>query len=59
MPKFGNSFTRERIELMQRYINLFGLDTIECLTADREFVGDQWLEYLNINVLISLEMVTG
>ncbi len=47
MPKFGNSSTEERIELMQRYINLFGADTIECLLADREFVGDHWLGYLN------------
>jgi len=49
MPKFGNSSTEERIELMQRYINLFGADTIECLLADREFVGDHWLGYLNHN----------
>jgi hypothetical protein len=47
MPKFGNSSTRERIELMQQYINLFGADSIDCLLADREFVGDQWLDYLN------------
>ena len=47
MQKFGNSATGERIELMQRYIELFGEDTIDCLTADREFVGEQWLEYLN------------
>jgi len=47
MPKFGNSSTAERIELMQRYIELFGIDTIECLLADREFVGDHWLAYLN------------
>jgi len=47
MPKFGNSSTRERIELMQRYIDLFGIDSIECLLADREFVGDHWLGYLN------------
>jgi hypothetical protein len=49
MPKFGNSSTVERIELIQRYINLFGIDTIDCLLADREFVGDKWLEYLNLN----------
>jgi hypothetical protein len=49
MPKFGNSSTSERIELMQRYINLFGIDTIECLLADREFVGEHWLGYLNFN----------
>jgi hypothetical protein len=49
MPKFGNSNTEERITLMNRYIRLFGLDTIDCLLADREFVGEQWLAYLNHN----------
>jgi hypothetical protein len=47
MPKFDNSSTAERIELMQRYIDLFGIDTIDCLLGDREFVGDHWLAYLN------------
>lgn len=47
MPKFGNSCTQERIDLMKRYINLFGQDSIDCLLADREFVGNQWLDYLN------------
>jgi len=47
MPKFGNSSTRERIDLINRFIRLFGSDNIECLLADREFVGASWLEYLN------------
>jgi len=47
MPKFGNSCMQERINLMERFITLFGSDSIECLLADREFVGDKWLEYLN------------
>ncbi|NMD02776.1 MAG: IS4 family transposase [Bacteroidales bacterium] len=47
MPKFGNSSTRERIDLMERFIWLFGSDNIECLLADREFIGYKWLEYLN------------
>ena len=47
MPKFGNSSTTERIALMQRYMDLFGIDTIDCLLADREFIGDHWLGYLN------------
>jgi len=47
MPKFGNSSTRERIDLMNRFISLFGTDNIECLLADREFIGHKWLEYLN------------
>jgi hypothetical protein len=49
MPKFGNSSTNERIELMNRYIGLFGKESIDCLLADREFIGDHWLGYLNAN----------
>jgi len=49
LPKFGNSSTNERIALMQRYIALFGKDSIDCLLADREFVGKHWLDYLNFN----------
>ena len=47
MPKFGNSSTRERINLINRFIQLFGRKSIECLLADREFIGYRWLEYLN------------
>jgi hypothetical protein len=47
MPKFGNSCMQERIDLMERFIRLFGSSGIECLLADREFIGDKWLEYLN------------
>lgn len=46
MPKFGNSSTSERIGLMEDFIELFGADCIDCLLADREFVGDHWLGYL-------------
>ena len=49
MLKYVNSSTSERIELMQRYINLFGVDSIECLLADREIVGHHWLGFLNHN----------
>jgi hypothetical protein len=47
MPKFGNSSMQERIDLMDRFIRLFGSGSIECLLADREFIGDKWFEYLN------------
>jgi len=43
LPKFGNSSTTKRIELMERYINLFGADSIDCQLADREFFGKHWL----------------
>ena len=47
MQKFGNSSIQERINLLDHFIRLFGADNIECLLADREFIGDKWLEYLN------------
>jgi hypothetical protein len=47
LPKFGNSNTNERIELIERFIRLFGAEALDCLTADREFVGEKWIKYLN------------
>jgi hypothetical protein len=49
LDKRGNSDTQERIDMINRYINLFGKDTIDCLLADREFVGCHWIKYLNDN----------
>ncbi len=49
LPKRGNSNSFERISLIDRYIDLFGKSTIDCIVADREFVGQYWLEYLNEN----------
>lgn len=49
LPKFGNSNTNERIELIERFIHLFGSESLDCLTADREFVGEKWIKYLNNN----------
>ena len=47
LPKAGNSNTKERIKLIDRFIDLFGLESIDCLIADREFVGQRWIKYLN------------
>ena len=49
LDKRGNSNTQERINLVQNFINWFGKDRIDCLLADREFVGEDWLKYLNHN----------
>jgi hypothetical protein len=49
LDKKGNSNTDERINLINRYIRLFGKDTIESLLADREFVGCKWIQFLNDN----------
>ena len=39
LNKRGNSHSRERIALMKDFIDWFGKDCIDCLLADREFVG--------------------
>lgn len=49
LDKRGNSHTFERIALMNNFIDWFGKDCIDCLLADREFVGKDWLAFLNQN----------
>jgi hypothetical protein len=49
LDKRGNSNTAERILLVQNFIDWFGKDRIDCLLADREFVGEEWLNFLNTN----------
>jgi hypothetical protein len=45
----GNSNTGQRIELMRRYLSLFGAASIELLLADREFIGTDWVKFLMEN----------
>lgn len=47
LDKRGNSNTEERIALMDDFISWFGLEHIDSLLADREFVGERWVDYLN------------
>jgi len=47
LDKRGNSNTGERIALIRDFIAWFGRDRIDCLLADREFVGEEWLGFLN------------
>ena len=46
LPKKGNSHTRERIQLLDQFIEVFGANTIACLLGDREFIGHTWFAYL-------------
>jgi Transposase DDE domain len=46
LDKEGNSNTLERSQLFNRFLTLFGERQIDCLTADREFVGGEWFGYL-------------
>ncbi len=46
LPKKGCSDTRERIELVEEFVALFGRASIRYLCADREFVSLGWFAYL-------------
>ena len=46
LDKKGNSNTRERCELWNRFLEIFAARKIDFLTADREFVGEDWFDYL-------------
>jgi hypothetical protein len=47
LDKRGNSNQDERKNLIIRYIRVFDLDSIECLIADREFIGQEWVSFLS------------
>ena len=46
LDKKGNSHSNERIDLMERFYELFPDTQVRCLTTDREFIGGDWLSYL-------------
>lgn len=46
LDKRGNSNQDERKLLIIRYIRLFGIDSIDCIIADREFIGQEWFTFL-------------
>jgi len=49
LDKRGNSCTEERINLIVKFMDWFGREKIDCLLADREFIGHKWLGFLNEN----------
>jgi len=46
LPECGSSDTPERIELLSRFVKQFGRERLRLLTADREFIGGQWVGWL-------------
>lgn len=46
LNKKGNSDTEERIELIERFLKVFGHGSILFITADREFIGETWIKWL-------------
>ncbi len=47
LPKKGNSNTEERKALLNRLSKLFGKNSIGSILADREFVGQDWINFLD------------
>lgn len=47
--KGGTSDSGQRTLLMRRYLAIFGAASVRLLLADREFVGREWMEFLNEN----------
>ncbi len=47
LDKRGNSSCSERIELINNFIAWFGKDSIDSILGDREFIGADWLKFLN------------
>ena len=46
LPKKGNSNTKERIQLINQFLDILGRHKINYLTGDREFIGQEWFDYL-------------
>ena len=46
LDKQGNSNSSERIAILKHFLLEFGHERIQCLTADREFIGTDWIKFL-------------
>jgi hypothetical protein len=46
LPHQGNSDSEIRKKLLESFRKTFGFDCIRSFSADREFIGKEWLEYL-------------
>lgn len=45
----GNSNTEQRLDILQKCIDLLGAQRISYVTGDREFIGQKWLKFLKTN----------
>ena len=47
LNKRGNSSTLERLDLIKRILLLMRPENIDCLLGDREFIGAEWMQWLD------------
>src|SRR3954465_787825 len=46
LAKKGNTNTKERTDILDKCVRLFGKGCIQAVVADREFIGKDWMGYL-------------
>lgn len=56
LDKKGNSNSDERMDLLDRFEQIFPNTEIAYISGDREFVGKQWLTYLLLEPAISFRL---
>ena len=56
LDKKGNSNTSERTDLLKEFVELFCEYQIDYLSADREFLGHDWLKYLLSQPMMSFRI---
>jgi len=57
LDKKGNSNYSERIKILEDFIQVFGVENIKVLVADREFVGKKWFKWLKENEIPIVQRV--
>jgi len=61
LSRAGNSKTEHRINIVSKIINFIGVKRIKYLLADREFVGNEWFDWLiitGVNFIIRIKSDT-
>ena len=56
LDKGGNSNSNERMDLLERFEQIFPELKIAYISGEREFVGKEWLTYLLIELAISFRL---
>ncbi len=56
LEKKGNSDSSERMDLLERFYQIFPEAEIAYLCGDREFIGQEWLSYLLIEPTIRFRL---
>jgi hypothetical protein len=56
LDKKGNSNTQERQDLLNEFFEVFPDAEVAYLTADREFLGKNWFEYLLENAALEFRI---